>query len=92
MEIPKGWIVLNILSFESKEDRDISEMLNKEANKEFKKSAIQIINIGAIDLESEGFTIDNSNTFVQVQGNFIEVKESYEEIFKLIKEDYERTN
>ena len=62
MELPKGWIVLNILCYESEEDKKVSELLDTEASKEFRKIAIQVSTIGTIDLEYGGFTPETGNS------------------------------
>lgn len=84
----KGWIVLHALAYESQSEIEIAKLMNKEPDTVFVKTLVQISNISSIDLEySDGFLEEGSNAFVSLPDKIMEVRETPEEIIRLIQKN-----
>lgn len=101
--VPKGWIILDVLceaselTEEQKAELEIQRLVKGDDEVEknkwtsestvFRKSLIQVINIGSIDLETDKNFLIKGNAFVLVGGKYIEVKQQPLEIVAQIEYD-----
>ncbi len=87
-KLPKGWIVLDVLCYESDADKELSKILDKERSLVFRPIALQVSKIVGVDLEyADDFLEEGANANVHTVTVQMETKQTPEEVFELIKLD-----
>ncbi len=90
-QVPKGWIVLDVLCYESDADRELSKILDKERSLVFRPIALQVSKIVGVDLEyADDFLEPGCNANVHMVTTQMEVSQTPEEVFRLIQLDKEK--